>query len=163
MVRRAIYPGSFDPPTKGHINLVERGLTLFDHLVVAVAVNSSKKGLFTMEERVQMLKESLKHLPQDRIEVDQFDGLLVEYAKKKEAQAVLRGLRAISDFEYEFQMAMVNTHLARDIQSVFMMTDNQWLYISSSIVKEAASLGGDICAMVPKVVADRLKEKFSLT
>lgn len=156
----AVYPGSFDPPTLGHVNLVERSLSLFDKIVVAVAKNSAKAPLFSVEERVEMLRESLAEYGPDRVEVDSFEGLLVDYAKKKNAAALLRGLRATTDFEYEFQMAMVNNHLESAIQSVFLMTDYRWLYISSTIVKEAASYGADVGQMVPPPVLERLKKKF---
>lgn len=161
MNKCAIYPGSFDPPTMGHLSLVERGLYLFDKIIVAVARNSSKAALFTTEERVAMLRESLADCDQDRVEVDSFEGLLVEYARRRQATALLRGLRATADFEYEFQMAMVNRHLEESVQSVFLMTDYRWLYISSTIVKEAASYGADVSAMVPPPVAARLQQKFS--
>ena len=156
----AIYPGSFDPPTLGHLSLVERGLFLFDKIIVAVADNSAKKPFFSAAERVEMLKESLCSYDQSRIEVDSFQGLLVDYARKREAAAIMRGLRATGDFEYEFQMALVNRHLDENVQSVFLMTDFRWLYISSSIVKEAASFGADVSAMVPPPVAKRLKARF---
>ncbi len=162
MYRCAVYPGSFDPPTMGHLSLVERGLFLFDKIVVAVAKNSSKAPLFSVEERVEMLRESLAEYSPDQVEVDSFDGLLVDYAKQKNASALLRGLRATADFEYEFQMAMVNRHLESSIQSVFLMTDYRWLYISSTIVKEAASYRADVSAMVPPPVVERLKKKFAV-
>lgn len=160
MNKLAIYPGSFDPPTLGHLSLVERGLFLFDKIIVAVAENSAKKPFFTAGERVAMLRESLAGYGPERIEVDSFEGLLVEYARKRGAAAIMRGLRATADFEYEFQMALVNRHLDENVQSVFLMTDFRWLYISSSIVKEAASYGADVSAMVPPPVAERLKARF---
>ncbi len=160
MERLAVYPGSFDPPTMGHLSLVDRGLYLFDKIVVAVARNSAKSGLFSTQERMDMLRESLTGYDPARVEIDSFDGLLINYARSRRAVALLRGLRATADFEYEFQMAMVNRHLEAEIQSVFLMTDYQWLYISSSIVKEAASYGADISAMVPASVAARLKQRF---
>ena len=156
----AIYPGSFDPPTLGHLSVVERGIFLFDRVIVAVAHNSAKNSLFSPEERMDMLRESLTHLDPSRVEVDSFDGLLVDYARSRQATALLRGLRATSDFEYEFQMAMVNRHMEGGLQSVFLMTEYQWLYISSSIVREIASYGADVRAMVPAPVADRLQKKF---
>ena len=156
----AIYPGSFDPPTRGHLNLVERGLYIFDKVIVAVAQNSSKAALFTTAERLEMLRESLAEYSLDQVEVDSFEGLLVDYARERQAAAILRGLRATADFEYEFQMAMVNSHLEARIQSVFLMTDLHWLHVSSTIVKEAASYGADVSAMVPPPVAERLKQKF---
>lgn len=156
----AVYPGSFDPPTLGHLSLVERGLFLFDKIIVAVAHNPAKSGLFSPDERMEMLRESLAHYDPARLEVDSFEGLLVEYARKRSAVALIRGLRATGDFEYEFQMALVNRQLASDIQSIFLMTDYRWLYLSSSIVKEAASYGADVSAMVPPPVAARLQAKF---
>lgn len=161
MNKCAIYPGSFDPPTLGHLSLVERGLFLFDKIIVAVAENSTKTPFFNAQERVRMLKESLAGFDRSRLEVDSFEGLLVDYARKRGAAAIMRGLRATADFEYEFQMALVNRHLDESVQSVFLMTDFRWLYISSSIVKEAASYGADVSAMVPLPVAKRLKEKFA--
>lgn len=158
--RCVIYPGSFDPPTLGHLSLVERGLFLFDKIIVAVAVNSAKAALFSTEERVALLKESLAGFEPERVEVDSFEGLLVDYARRRGATAILRGLRATGDFEYEFQLAMVNRHFEENIQSVFLMTDYRWLYISSSIVKEAASYGADVSAMVPPPVASGLSRKF---
>lgn len=144
----------------GHLSLVERGLFLFDKIVVAVAHNPAKKSLFSPAERVEMLRESLAHYDPERVEVDCFEGLLVEYARRRNAVALIRGLRATADFEYEFQMALVNRQLAADIQSIFLMTDYRWLYLSSSIVKEAASYGADVSAMVPPPVAARLQAKF---
>lgn len=157
----AVYPGSFDPPTWGHLSLVERGLLMFDKIIVAVADNSSKTPLFTADERVNMLKDSLAGYDQARVEVDSFKGLLVHYAKKRGAAAMIRGLRATADFEYEFQLDLVNRHLDASVQSVFLMTDFRWLYISSSVVKEAASYGADVSAMVPPPVSERLKAKFA--
>ncbi len=156
----AVYPGSFDPPTLGHLSLVERGLLLFDRLIVAVARNAAKNPLFSAEERVAMLSEALADFGPDRVTVESFDGLLVDYARQKGAAALLRGLRATADFEYEFQMALVNRHLSPDLQSVFLMTDHRWLYLSSSVVREAASYGADVSAMVPPSVAKRLRDKF---
>jgi pantetheine-phosphate adenylyltransferase len=144
----------------GHVTLVGQGLAVFDRLVVAVAKNPSKASLFTAEERISLLKESLRHFPSNRLEIDSFDGLTVEYARSKGASAILRGLRAASDFEYEFQLAMMNRHLNQDIQSVFMMADLKWFYISSSLVKEAFALGADIAGLVPRPVADRLAQKL---
>lgn len=145
----------------GHLSLIERGLFLFDKIIVAVAVNSAKSALFSTEERVDLLQRSLAAFDPERVEVDSFEGLLVNYARRKEASAILRGLRATGDFEYEFQLALVNRHLEEDIQSVFLMTDHRWLYISSSIVKEAASYGADVSSMVPPPVAAGLKQKFA--
>ncbi|RZB34814.1 MAG: pantetheine-phosphate adenylyltransferase [Desulfobacteraceae bacterium Eth-SRB1] len=158
MQRVAVYPGSFDPITNGHVDIVERGLKLFDKIIVAILHNSSKEFLFPVEERIEMIETSFKNIP--NIEVDTFDGLLVDYAKKKNAQTILRGMRAVSDFEYEFQLALMNRRLAREIQTVFLMTGLRWIFTSSSIIKEAARYGGNIEGMVPPVVNKRLKEKF---
>ncbi|MBT3312609.1 MAG: pantetheine-phosphate adenylyltransferase [Desulfobacterales bacterium] len=159
MERIAIYPGSFDPPTNGHIDMVERGLKIFDKIIVAILINPSKKSLFTVEERKEMFKASLKNCP--NIEIDFFEGLLVDYVVKKKAHVVIRGLRAVSDFEYEFQLAMMNRKLNREIQTVFLMTGLRWVYISSSIVKEAASFGADVSSMVPESVNKMLIKKYS--
>ena len=158
MQRTAIYPGSFDPVTNGHIDIVERGLKLFDKIIVAILYNPAKKSLFTVEERVELLTVCLKNNP--AIEIDSFGGLLVDYAARKSAQAILRGLRAVSDFEYEFQLALMNRRLNREVQTVFLMTGMRWIYTSSSIIKEAAQFGGNINGMVPPEVNKRLKEKF---
>ena len=157
IVRTAVYPGSFDPLTNGHVSLVRRGLKLFDRVIVAVARNSRKTALFTVEERMAMARETFSRYP--AVEVDTFDGLTVEYAESKGA-AILRGMRAVSDFEMEFQLALMNRRLNRTVQTVFLMTDYKWLYISSTIIKEAASLGGDIRGLVPENVARALRAKF---
>jgi len=159
MQRVAIYPGSFDPVTNGHIDIVARGLKLFDKIIVAILHNPAKKSLFTVEERIELLTICLKNNNQT-IEIDSFDGLLVDYAAKKNAQAILRGLRAVSDFEYEFQLALMNRRLNREVQTVFLMTGMRWIFTSSSIIKEAAQFGGNISGMVPAEVNKRLKEKF---
>ena len=158
MQRVAIYPGSFDPVTNGHLDIIERGLRLFDHLIVAILLNPSKTPLFTVEERKEMLAYSLKDF--SNFEIDTFGGLLVEYAAKRNAQAILRGMRAVSDFEYEFQLALMHRRLNRDIQTVFLMTGLRWIYTSSSIIKEAAGFGGKINGMVPPIVNEKLKKKF---
>lgn len=158
MSRVAIYPGSFDPITNGHLSLLRRGLQIFDKIVVAIAINPGKKPLFTLEERVDILKTVLKDNP--RVEIDHFQGLLVDYVQSRETNIIMRGLRALSDFEYEFQYALMNRKLSRKVQTVFMMTDYQWFYISSTIIKEAASLGGNIDGLVPEIVNQRLREKF---
>ena len=160
MKRLAIYPGSFDPVTNGHLDILERGLTLFDKIIVAILQNPGKKSLFSIKERMDMLSQSLQQF--ENIEIDSFSGLLVDYAHKRKAHAILRGMRAVSDFEYEFQMALMNRRLDRDIQTVFLMTGLRWIFTSSSIIKEAAQFGGDISGMVPKTVQQRLREKFSL-
>jgi len=158
MQRIAIYPGSFDPVTNGHIDIVERGLKLFDKVIVAILHNPAKKSLFSVAERVELLSICLKNNP--NIEIDSFGGLLVDYAAKKKAHAILRGLRAVSDFEYEFQLALMNRRLNREVQTVFLMTGMRWIFTSSSIIKEAAQFGGNINGMVPAEVNKRLKEKF---
>ncbi|MCJ7833225.1 MAG: pantetheine-phosphate adenylyltransferase [Deltaproteobacteria bacterium] len=158
MSRVAIYPGSFDPITNGHLSLLRRGLQIFDKVIVAIAINPEKKPLFSLEERTDILKTVLKDYP--RVQIDHFQGLLVEYVQQQETNIILRGLRALSDFEFEFQLALMNRKLSRKVQTVFMMTDYQWFYISSTIIKEAASLGGNISGLVPEIVDQRLKEKF---
>lgn len=158
MERTAIYPGSFDPVTNGHVDIVERGLNIFDKIIVAILRNPAKEALFTIEERKEMIETSLNR--NSNVEIDVFDGLLVDYAKKRNAVAILRGMRAVSDFEYEFQLALMNRKLNREIQTVFLMTGLRWIFISSSIIKEAASFGGNINGMVPPIVSRKLKEKF---
>ena len=158
MKRIAIYPGSFDPVTNGHIDILERGLKIFDKVIVAILHNPGKKSLFTVEERIDMLKISLKKIK--NIEIDTFNGLLVDYAEKKKSHAILRGMRAMSDFEYEFQLALMNRRLDREIQTVFLMTGLRWIYTSSSVIKETARFGGKINGMVPPIVNQKLKEKF---
>jgi len=159
MERVAIYPGSFDPVTNGHLDIVERGLKIFDRIIVAILINPSKKFLFSLEERLAMLEESLKDF--SNVEIDTFDGLLVDYAFHRKAHGILRGLRALSDFEYEFQMALMNRRLNREIQTVFLMTGLRWIFTSSSIIKEAAQFGGSIEGMVPPLVEQKIKEKYA--
>ena len=154
----AIYPGSFDPLTNGHLSIIQRGLKMFDRLIVAIAENPKKTPLFTVEERIQLIKEAC---PDPRVEVDHFQGLLVNYARSRGVKVLLRGLRAVSDFDYEFQMANMNRTLAPDVETVFMMTGEDYFYISSQIVREAAALGGDVDNLVPKNVLPRLKAKFA--
>jgi pantetheine-phosphate adenylyltransferase len=156
--RIAIYPGTFDPITNGHLSIVKRALKIFDKLIIAILINPQKDSLFSREERIAMIEEALG--PGSGVEVDSFDGMLVDYAVKKKACVILRGLRALSDFEYEFQMALMNRKLNRNVQSIFLMTDYKWFYISSTIIKEAASLGGDISGLVPQNVSRKLKEKY---
>jgi len=154
----AVYPGSFDPVTNGHIDIIKRGLKIFDKIIVAILKNPGKKSLFTVEERMLLLEESLKDLK--NVEVDAFNGLLMDYASDQGACAVLRGMRAVSDFEYEFQLALMNRKLNREIQTIFMITGLRWIFTSSSIIKEAAQFGANIEDMVPAVVNEKLKGKI---
>ncbi|MFP3867915.1 MAG: pantetheine-phosphate adenylyltransferase [Desulfobacteraceae bacterium] len=158
MSKVAIYPGSFDPITNGHIDLIERGLKIFDEIIVAIAINPIKSGLFTFEERIELIRGSLNDHP--RVKIDHFSGLLVDYVRTQDTNIVLRGLRAITDFDYEFQLAMMNRRLAPEIETVFLMTGLKWVFLSSSILKEAARLGGAIEGLVPEIVCRRLKEKY---
>ncbi|QED27877.1 pantetheine-phosphate adenylyltransferase [Microvenator marinus] len=159
MSQLAIYPGSFDPLTNGHVSIVERGLEVFDRIIVAVAHNVRKSSaLFTVEERVEFIRQSF---PEDRVEIDTFtQTLLVDYARQRGCKVILRGLRAVSDFEYELQLANMNRRLAPDIETVFMMTEEAHFYVSSSLIKEVALFGGDVTGMVPPHVAKRLHDKF---
>ena len=154
----AIYPGTFDPITNGHLSIVNRALQIFDKVIIAILNNPQKKALFSIEERIYMIEEVLKDSP--NIETDFFEGLLVDYAVQRKSNIILRGLRALSDFEYEFQMALMNRKLNRDVQSIFLMTDYKWFYTSSTIIKEAASFEGDISGLVPDLVKQKLEEKF---
>ncbi len=155
----AIYGGSFDPITNGHMEIIRRGLELFDRLILAIARNPNKKSLFTVEERLEMIREASENHP--KLTIDSFDGLLVEYAEKNGVSVIVRGLRALSDFEYEFQLALMNRRLNRNIDTIFLMTGFRWFYVSSSIVKEAASFGGSVEGLVPNIVKQRLMEKYS--
>lgn len=154
----AIYPGTFDPFTNGHLSLVERGLKLFDNLIIAVGENPSKKYLFDIDERITQIKEAVNGL--DNVQVERFDGLLVGYAKKRGVDVVIRGLRAVSDFEYELQLALMNRKLSRNLETVFLMPALRYIFLSSTIVKEAASFGGDISDLVPPCIERALHEKF---
>ena len=154
----AIYPGSFDPITNGHVNLIERALQVFDKLIVAVAHNPNKMALFSVEERIEMIHIVLKNDP--RVTTASFQGLLVDFAVEQGASVIVRGLRALSDFEYEFQMTLMNRKLNRKVDTMFLMTGYKWFYTSSKIIKEAASLGGSVRGLVPEIVHQRLKEKF---
>ena len=153
----AVYPGSFDPLTNGHVDIIERGARLFDRIIVALLVNAEKSPLFTMDERLDIARTVFKHLP--NVEVDTFDGLLVDYVERRRAQVIVRGLRAVSDFEYEFQMALMNRRLNGRIETVFMMPAEQYSYISSRLIKEVFSLGGEIRGLVPPVVEARMRAK----
>ena len=159
MPKVVIYPGSFDPVTNGHIDIVERGLKLFDKLIVSILYNPNKKYLFALEERMEMLKDCLKKFK--NVEIDSFDGLLVNYAASRKAHAILRGLRAMSDFEFEFQMALMNRRLNREIQTVFLMPGLRRIFTSSTIIKEIVQFGGNIDGMVPALVKKKLKRKFA--
>ncbi len=157
----AVYPGSFDPITNGHPNLIERGLNIFERLIIGISTNIRKKCMFTFEERSDMLRHTLRdHGWEDRVEVDAFDGLLVEYARSRKATAILRGLRAVADFEYEFQMAHMNRRLAENIETVFMMTGEEHFYVSSSLVREVAHFGGSVTGLVPAYVEDCLLKRI---
>ncbi len=144
----AIYPGTFDPLTNGHVSLIDRALTIFDTVIVGIAADTHKKPMFSLEERVEMAKVALAQYG-DGIIVEPFHGLLVQYAKDRKVKVILRGMRAVADFEYEFQMALMNRRLARDVQTMFLMTDYRWLYISSTIIKEVVRSGGEVRGLVP--------------
>lgn len=154
----AIYPGSFDPFTNGHKNIIERSVKIFDQIIVAVAHNTSKKTIFTVEERVSILNEIFKD--RDDVKVDYFEGLLVEYIKKMGTNVVLRGMRTVSDFEFEMQMALANKTLSSELETVFMVTDSEFSHISSSVIKEVVSLNGSASHMVPEIVETKLREKL---
>ncbi len=156
----AVYPGSFDPVTNGHIDLIARGAKVFDELIVAVACNHEKKSLFTVCERMEMIQEIFSDNPQ--IKVSTFDGLLINYVQEMNAHAIIRGLRAVSDFEYEFQMALMNRNLAPSVETFFMMSRDTYMYVSSRIVKELASLGGTVSDLVHPLVEERIKKKYLL-
>lgn len=158
MARVAVYPGSFDPLTNGHLDIIERSLELFDKLVVAVAHNQRKQPLFSLQERIDIVRAVTDP---SRVEVDTIEGLLVDYARAKGARAVVRGLRAVADFEYEFQMTLMNRRLAPDVETVFLMTRDDHSFVSSSLVKEVASFGGKVDEFVPPLVAERLKQRIA--
>ncbi len=154
----AIYPGTFDPITYGHIDIIERASEIFSTVIVAIACNSSKQPMFSTEERLELITKAVKHLK--NVTVDNFEGLLVNYAVKKKANVLVRGLRAVSDFEYEFQMALTNRKLEQSITTVFLMPHEKYTYLSSSLVREIAVLGGDVSGFVPAFVNKKLKQKF---
>lgn len=160
MKRIAIYPGSFDPLTNGHLDVVQRAAKLFDRVIVAVAQNDSKHPFFTLSERVALVKKAVAHL--SNVETDSFDGLLVEYVAARKARAIVRGLRAVSDFEFEFQLALMNRKLDENIETIFMMPKDTYTFLSSRIVKEIARLGGDVRAFVPPNVQTALQKKLNL-
>ena len=157
-MRRAIYPGSFDPVTNGHLDVIERARKLFDQVIVAVAYNDEKQPLFSLDERLDLLRESVPN--GENVRIASFEGLLVDFAKKEHAGAVIRGLRAISDFEFEFQMALMNRKLEADVETIFLMPKEEYTYLSSRIVKEIARLGGDVSTFVPASVATALGRKL---
>ena len=153
----AVFPGSFDPLTNGHVDIIMRGARMFDRIIVAILVNAEKSPLFTVAERVEVARAVFSSQP--NVEVDTFDGLLVDYVERKQAQVIVRGLRAVSDFEYEFQMALMNRRLNGRIETVFMMPAEQYTYISSRLIKEVFTLGGEITGLVPPIVEERLRAK----
>ncbi|MBM3806617.1 MAG: pantetheine-phosphate adenylyltransferase [Acidimicrobiia bacterium] len=155
--RVAIYPGSFDPLTSGHVDIIERGARIFDSIIVAILANVEKTPLFSEQERVEIIKDVFQHQP--NVKVETFNGLLVDYAQQKQAHVLVRGLRAVSDFEYEFQMALMNRHLAPGLETVFMMPAEQYTYISSRLIKEVFTLGGEISGLVPPLVEQKLQAK----
>ncbi|HLR80313.1 MAG TPA: pantetheine-phosphate adenylyltransferase [Bacillota bacterium] len=159
MSQLAICPGSFDPVTNGHLDIIQRGAKIFDQVIVAVFNNQSKDPLFSVEERIALLEETTKHIP--NVTVDSSDGLLIDYAKEKNAQVILRGLRAVSDFEYEMQITSMNRKLEDEIETLFMMTNNQYSFLSSSIVKEVSQYNACVTGLVPEVVEKALQEKFN--
>lgn len=154
----AIYPGTFDPFTTGHLDLIQRSCEIFANIIVAVAGSTPKEPMFSLEDRVSMIKQATQHL--SKVEVDSFSGLLVDYMRSRHAHVILRGLRAISDFEYEFQLAQMNRKLYPGFEIVYMMPDERYTYISSSLVKQVASLGGDVSSFVPKEILPKLQSKF---
>ena len=155
---KALYPGSFDPVTNGHLDVIRRGLRIFDELIIAVADNPAKHVTFTKEERVELLQKVTKEIK--NVEVTSFDGLVVDYTHKMKVSVILRGIRTISDFEYEYQMALTNRTFADDIETVFVMTHEEYSFVSSRLIKEAVSMGGDVSSFVPKVVEQSLRRKF---
>ncbi len=154
---RAIYPGSYDPLTNGHLDIIERGCALFDEIVVAILINPSKNPLFTLEERIEIIREVIA--PLDKVRVDTFDGLLVNYAKQQQADCIVRGIRAVSDYEYELQMALMNRRMEPNIETVFMMSADTYSYVSSRLVKEIFFLGREVTGLVPPIVEDRMRRK----
>jgi pantetheine-phosphate adenylyltransferase len=159
MTVKALYPGTFDPPTNGHVDLIQRGAKLFDHLIVGVLTNPVKDPLFTVAERVEMLREATGDI--SNVSIATFDGLMVEFARRQGASAVLRGIRAISDYEYEFQMALMNRRLAPDVETVFLQPAGRYSFVSSRMVKEVFSVGGDVTGLVPPNVLKRLRARIN--
>lgn len=162
-IKIAIYPGTFDPITNGHIDLINRALKIFDKIIVAIGENPAKTPLFSLEERIFLIKKSIEEAGLiERVEIDSFSGLLVDFAKKRGAVAIIRGLRAVSDFEYEMQLALMNRKLANSIDTIFLMPSLKYIFLSSSIIKEAAKFGGNVEDLVPKIVMQKLREKLSM-
>ena len=155
----AVYPASFDPITNGHLDLITRATKLFDRVIVAVGKNVAKSGLFSLDERLAMIADTVADL--DRVEIDVIDGLLVDYVRDKGVQVVIRGLRVLADFEYEFEMAMMNSHMNPDFETVYLMTSARWFFVSSSRLREIASFGADVSEFVPKLVAQKMKDKLA--
>ena len=153
-----IYPGSFDPVTNGHIDIIKRSAKLVDTLIVAILQNANKNALFSVEERIHLLSESCKDIK--NLKIESFSGLLVDFAKEKNANVIIRGLRALTDFEYELQMAQINTHLHKDIETIFLVTDVKYSFLSSSAIKEVALFGGDVSEFVPPIVSEKTLEKY---
>ncbi len=158
-MKRAVYPGSFDPITKGHLDIIKRSAKVFDEIIVVVLINPEKSGLFTMKERIELIKKSVKEI--DNVRVEGFDGLLINFMREKEAKVIIKGLRALSDFEYEFQMALMNNKLDSSIETVFMMTNAKYSYLSSSSVKQVAKFGGCIKGLVPQEIEKDVLNKFN--
>ena len=155
----AIYPGTFDPITLGHLDILQRASKLFDHVIITLAINSTKTPLFTKEERLEFISDAVKNM--SNVTVDSFEGMLIKFAEKKGASAVIRGLRAISDFEFEFQLALMNRKQNQDITTVFLMPNEKYTYLNSTIIREVAKFGGDVSSFITPLVADKLKNKFS--
>ena len=155
---KAVYPGTFDPLTFGHLDVVERGSKVFDEVIVAIGINPIKEPLFNVKERKQMIADHIKHLK--NVKVDSFEGMLVDYLRKKNIHIILRGIRTVSDFEYEFQMALTNRAVRKDIETIFIMTSEQYSFLNSTLIKEAASLGGDVSAFVPADIEKSLKKRL---
>lgn len=156
-MRIAVYPGSFDPLTNGHVDIIRRGARMFDRIIVAILLNAEKAPVFSADERARLIRDVFRDTPS--VEADTFEGLLVDYMRQKQANVIVRGLRAVSDFEYEMQMALMNRHLSPEVETVFMMPAEQYTYVSSRLVKEVASLGGSVTGLVPPQVEKRLVEK----